>query len=187
MVRTQTPSHPTRRRPLPAMPDQPTYPRRSGRPHRADLRRRNRRPRQSPTALHAMPQRKDETRSPSPSRTQSAMNAADCAPWNVRTIATKPTGVRASKSLASPALRTDAGSRLRICTGFHVFTKSPKPPEYQAKQPKSKVSTMHKKRVKSAYQRPGVVPPRSTSPDTEEPVSRRLYGSGTFGLLTEKA
>ena len=45
---------------------------------------------------------------------------------------------------------------------------------------------MRKKRVSSAHQRPGVVPPRPSSEDTEEPVPRWLYESGTFGLLTEK-
>ncbi len=82
-------------------------------------------------ARHATTQRRDVKPEPEPNATgheRREMCALECADDRNETR-----GVRAFKSLASPALRTDAGSRLAVCTGFHVFTKSPKPPEYQAK------------------------------------------------------
>lgn len=136
-------------------------------------------------ARHATTQRRDVKPEPEPNATgheRREMCALECADDRNETR-----GVRAFKSLASPALRTDAGSRLRKCTGFHVFTKSPKPPEYQAEPRKWKGDTMRKKRVSSAHQRPGVVPPRSSRGDSEEPVLRRLCGSGDSRAGTKRA
>ena len=136
-------------------------------------------------ARRATTQRRDAKPEPEPHATgheRREMCALECADDRNETR-----GVRAFKSLASPALRTDAGSRPRLCTGFHVFTKSPKPPKYQVKPRKWKGDTMCKKRVSSAHQRPGVVPPCTSSPDSEEPVSRRLYGFPGFRAGTKRA